>query len=436
MMPSMSGYLAMVTFANPPYANPGLINNPKFDAPRRQTLTTLFNLWRWQTGDPPPQLPPKEEPADENEICIFSQERALIRVSQGLMPMIGGSTTINFFPEGRPRLPVSGWCLLAILAMPLGTLNSSGKTFLTHCHNTRTLLELVRLNLHRNQTAFQMQGLVKRPNYKFPKTNLIRDLVDTGAYGYGRTSLTAYLFITGGQSPRIEIFHLPSTVLDFIGVASNLYPHAWQEVVGRAWEIQKAAKDQLGIIEYTERNFFYEDLFTLPQDAPRFLRRYLLRFKRRGKENKSDPRFQYSFVREREVISWGLIGLFLERVMSMDKARIETIKHLGDRLAEYIQKVDSRFYKRLYLARNDYHLRRELLIAANDAKGKHYETLLPYEEFIQVFFIDDGDTAQPDWYLARDLLLVRIIEQLSNDWIQQHGEDLEAVTAAQNEEQV
>jgi CRISPR-associated protein Cst1 len=435
MAPTMAGYLAMVTFANPSYANPGLINNPKFDAQRRHTLTTLLNLWQWQSGKPRPEVPSKEVPADEGERCIFSQEPALIRVSQGLMPMIGGGSAINFFPEGRPRLPVSGWCLLALLAMPLGTLNSSGKTFLVHCHNSETSLELVRLNLNRNRDAFQMQGLVKRPNYKFPKTSLIRDLVDTGAHTHRNTSITAYLFITGGQNPRIEIFHLPSSVLNFMSLATKLYPHAWQEVVARAWESQKPTNREEGIIEYAERNFFYEDLFNLPREARRFLRRYLLRYRRSGKENKTDPRFQYSFIKEREVISWGLIGLFLERVMDMDKARIEAVKQLGDRLATYIQTVDARFYKRLYIARNDYQMRRELLIAANNAKGKHYETLLPYEEFITVFFSDDGDTAQPDWYLARDLLMIRIIEQLSIDWIQEHDQDLQDVAAAESETQ-
>jgi CRISPR-associated protein Cst1 len=428
----------MVTFANPSYANPGLINKPKFDTSRRETLTKLFNLWQWQPGSTRPALPAKEEPADEGDLCVFSQEQAVIRVSQGLMPMIGGSSAMNFFPEGRPRLPLSGWCLLAMLAMPLGTLNSSGKTFLVHAHlqpgKPNALLNLVRLNLNRNRDAFQTQGLAKRPNYKFPKTNLIQDLIATGTHASHNLSLTAYLFITGGQSPSIEIFYLPSIVLSFMSVAAK-YRKAWDEVVGRAWEMQKPKKTEDGLIEYTERNYFYEDLFTLPHDARRFLRQYLLRYRRKGKENKLDPRFQYSFIREREVISWHLIDLFLERIMGMDKTRIEAIKQLGDRLATYIQEVDGRFYKRLYLARNDHQMRRELIIAANSAKGSYSKTLLPFDELIQVFFIDDGDTARPDWYLARDLLMVRIIEQLSNEWLQQHGEELKDITPAEIENQ-
>ena len=112
----------------------------------------------------------------------------------------------------------------------------------------------------------------------------------------------------------------------------------------------------------------------------------------------------------------------------MDKERIEAIKQLGDRLADYIQQVDERLYARLYMARNDYALRLELIKAANTAKkGTTAETLLPYDEFISVFFVDEGEFAHPDWYLARDLLMIRIIERLSDEWISENIEAVEQV---------
>lgn len=429
---ALLGYLLFVVFPN--IVNPAVLANPKFEDQRRKIIYELFDVWQWQPGK---TLPEKEEAALPDEYCVFSGDKAVLRVSQNVIPMIGGASVINFFPEGRPKLPIASWCVLALLAMPLGTLNASGKTFLVHSYDMQVLEKLVALNLERNRQAFLIESLEKRPNYKFPKTHLIQDLVAAEGETNIQTSIAGYLFVSGGQSPRIDIFHLSSAVINFISVAAKLAPNAWYETVNRAWQLQKGKTTEASDTapEYTERNYFYEDLFNLPHDAVRFLKMYLLRQRRRGKVDKSDPRFGYSFLQEREVISWQLINLFLEKVMDMDKTRIEAIRQLADRLATYIQKVDSRFYKKLYFARNDYAMRREMLLAANAAKGQYHETLLPYDEFIEVFFIDEGDTRKPDWYLARDLLLIRIIEQLSNDWIEKHQADFAEIEEKTQQEE-
>jgi CRISPR-associated protein Cst1 len=280
-------------------------------------------------------------------------------------------------------------------------------------------------NLRRNKRSFQISGLEKLPNYKFAKTHLMADLVAAQSHRAVNAPLTAYLFTSSGQKSEIDIFHLPSSVISFISAARRLYPSAWLEVVERAKVLQadKEEVEEPGKPVYQERNFFYEDLFELPHRAAYFLRRYLMRLPIRGKptgKQKIDPRYSYSFVTERRAISWGLTVLFLEKVMRMDKERIESIRKMGDGLAEYIQKTDRRLFKQLFTARNDYHMRLALLKAANNAQN----TLLKWDEFINVFFVDEGDTLRPDWYLARDLLMLRIIEQLhQEDWIE-HNVDL------------
>ncbi len=220
-------------------------------------------------------------------------------------------------------------------------------------------------------------------------------------------------------------------VVSFISIAQKKYERAWAEIVRRAWRLEKSSKKEDEAtdkkqIEYVEMNYFYEDLFDLPANAPTFLRRYLLRQAPKNKYDKQDPRHTYSALREREVISWDFIGLFLEKVMHMDKARLDAIKQFGDRLARYIQDHDGRVYGKLYMARGDYEFRQELIRVANAAKEKTSETLMPYDEFLTVFFIEDetGYGVRPDWNLAKDLLLIRIIEQLSNDWIESHRNEL------------
>lgn len=428
MNPAMAGYLSYVVFANARFANPAQIKDEKYDSPRRAALQALFSLWKWQPGDP---LPDKEEPADPSDQCIFSGDPAVIRASRMLIPMTGSEDAINFVPEGRPRLPISGWCLLAILAMPLGTLNSEGKTFLVHSYDPDTQLELAASNLNRNRQTFQLQGLEKRPNHKFPKTHLLRDLLDAEKGLTNTASITAYLFTSSSQNSQIDIFHLPASILIFIKLARRLYPDAWRMVVQRAWALEDAnRKEKEGVIEDYSRNYFYEDLFELPERARYFLYRYLLRRPQRVKNKKQaqlDPRTNYSPMREREAISWGLITLFAMEVMNMDRTRIEKIKELGTRLAEYIQTIDSNFYRTLYLTRKPSQMRMMLIRAAHKAKSDRGEALLPIDDFVTVFFEFDGDVASEDWYLAFDLLLIRVIEELSNEWVGTNEDLLEEV---------
>jgi len=229
------------------------------------------------------------------------------------------------------------------------------------------------------------------------------------------------------------MYTLESRAIAFIAQAQRKQPDAWNQVIARAWHLDvdpdaeptvNAKGEQL----YERRNYFYEDLFDLPRNAHGFLRRYLLRRPRWGKpsgKQKQDPRFTYSPQREREMISWGLTELYMEVIMDIGKERVQAIRDLGDRLAEYIQRYDARLYQRMYVLRKPHALRRVLLQADNAAKSRGLGALLPYDEFMQVFFYEDEHVMREDWYLAQDLLMIRIIEQLTPDWVSDNADLLE-----------
>lgn len=420
---TLARYVGYVVFANIYFANPGLVTNEKYDAPRWEALLAYLNLYK-----PGAQLPENEDPPDEGERCIFSGDPAVIRASRSIIPLT--SVDINFAPEGRPKFPVAGWCVLALLAMPLGALNSNGKLWIVHTPEPVWMQKFAGLNLERNRRTLQQQSLEKLPNYKFARTRLMDDLVGTQAELPRNTPLTAYLFTSSGQKSELDIYHLPSSVVSFVREAKQRFGSVWDSIVARAWERPAPAKDEEGVIVYQDRNFFYEDVFDLPDRAASFLRRYLLREPRTGKatgKQKLDPRYGYSFAEEREVIHWGLTELFLEKVMNIDKERIASIKQLADRLADYIQNYDTRLFRRLFIqARNEYQIRLELLKAANAAQRNTDTPLVPYDEFIRVFFFDEGDAVRPDWFLARDLLMIRVVERLhESDWIERHPEAID-----------
>jgi CRISPR-associated protein Cst1 len=442
--PTMSNYLGTVVFANVGYANPGIVNDRKHDAARRTKLAALLELAKTPDADRAVALKLVSYPNPEDR-CIFSGESAVARVSRTIIPMTMSEDAFYFLPEGLPLLPVAGWCIFALLAMPLGALNVGGKMLIVHSSEPSITLGFAKEHLVRNQQNLQIQGLEKLPNYQFARTQLIAGLVHSQHHVAKSADITAYHFTSTAQSADVEIYQLPSNLVSFVRSAIAHHKDAWSEVVARAYAQfepgeEVKVKSQTGRrgpkqqIIYQERNFFYEDLFNLPHHASAFLRRYLLRVPARGKpkgDQKRDPRFTYSYRTERQAISWGLTELFLKRMMNMDKERIESIRKLGDGLALYIRHEDRRLFKQLFTARSDRHIILALLKAANNAKG----VLLPFHDLISAFFIDEGETLKPDWYLARDLLMVRIIEQLHSDeenenWIEQNADLLDEADKA------
>lgn len=406
--PAMSGFLGYVVFANARFANPAQLK-PEFDTKRTAILSELVNLWKPDAA--PTQY---EQHATEGETCVFSGDPATVRVSRMYIPMTTDETNINFVPEGVPLMPISGWCMLALMAMPLGGLASKGKMWITHSYDHNATLYFAKRNLARNRQDFQVEGLSKRPNYKFARSYLLRDLSEALSFSHIKTRypVTTYLFTSSGQKSDIEINHLSTSVLRFIQLAKREFPEPWQQITRRAEQLNTSPETDADKVVYTERNYFYEDLFNLPHDYLSFLRRYLLRIPLSGKPSgaaKNDPRYTYSHYGEANIISWGLTTLFLTEVLEMDKGRIEAIKVVADRVANYIQKEDERLFNTLFNARNEYEFRLALIKADKAAQPP----LFTLDEFVLAFFATtDQDALQLDWRLARDLMVVRIIEKL------------------------
>ena len=102
----------------------------------------------------------------------------------------------------------------------------------------------------------------------------------------------------------------------------------------------------------------------------------------------------------------------------MDAERIRSIRDLGDQLANYIStQNDRRFFQEFYRQKH-YEYFRTALIKANLAHVKRGNPpFITLDPFIDVF--EEGDElARRDWKLARDLVLIRVIEQLhENGWL-------------------
>jgi CRISPR-associated protein Cst1 len=424
----------------------------------------------------------KDDPT--NEVCVFTGEPAtgewlsakelddkqkLIyprgRAFRHNVPMLIGEDVINFHPGGDAGLPISGKALLCIQAFPMGCAKVGGKLLGVHSDNPMITLRFARKFLQANLAQVEVargSGESKLPEAgSSPKTMLIETLLDIederiqAQEEQQPYSATAYHLSNSGQSnpldarnPPLEMYEMPLEMIDFLGsVSSAAYASAWRAIRQRGWVLPKAKKKTKktesvdGQAEAPpHRSLLYEDLFNLPQDAPRFIRRYLLRVPQRNTFDE-DPRRRYSIRDEASLISWRITQLFLEKVVHMTEQRIQTIREMADRLADYIKtENDKPFFAKFYSA-TYYDQLRKILIRASDALMKRGQPpLVGYADYIAVFeepeYDRDEKKLRTSWSLARDLMLIRMIERLYElKWLQANLDAIPDETAQDDDKE-
>jgi len=392
------------------------------------------------------------------EQCVFTgQPVSAVAFSDSLppgrafrqhIPLITGEGVINFHPWGDAGLPVSGDAAFFIQAFPLGCAKCGGKLLAVHSDNPDLIYDFAAGFLEYNRQAMslaQQSGSTKMPEAKSSaKTLLIETLLrieqrrQEEAGDRRPFSVTAYHLTNSGQSnplddrnPPLEIYHLPLELTEFLFyLASPGYRLEWNAIAARAWRLAKSSKKskQPGSGDKEDRrpqkNFLYEDLFQLPDNAARFVRQYFLRIPTRGNPA-DDPCSTYSLRDEASLVSWKVAELFLWKVMNVDKDRIQQIRDLADQLAAYISmENDSRFFTAFFREQKYEYFRNNLIKVnlANVKKGN--PPLIKLEPYIEIFE-EGSDLARPDWKLARDLVLIRMIEQLyDHGWLGKNVEIL------------
>lgn len=375
------------------------------------------------------------------ETCVYTGEPAVDiafdvkdklppgRAFRQHVPLTLGEDVINFHPNGDAGLPISGKAMLAIQAFPLGCAKCGGRLLAVHSDNESLTLYFARTFLRENRKFIQLAqaaGSNKMPEPHFSHRTLLIDTLlnademQKDAMDVSEPfSLTVYHLSNSGQGPSLDIYYLPFEICDFLrDMKLALYRPDWQKIVNRAWEVPPKTKTKKREEFKPSRNWLYEDLFRLPDNAAHFVRTYFLRSALHNVRGKTDPRSEYSLSDEVGLVSWKITSRFLRRIMHMDAERIRSIRDLGDQLANYIStQNDRRFFQEFYRQKH-YEYFRTALIKANLAHVKRGNPpFITLDPFIDVF--EEGDElARRDWKLARDLVLIRVIEQLhENGWL-------------------
>lgn len=419
----LTGYLVCV-FPNSAYVNP----TAGADKKRAFLETHLYGF--------------REVPAPGAPSCGLCGRPAALRGFRQHVPLLTGEGTLNFFPNGQPGLPLCSGCMISIAALPLGALRCAGRALIVHADDPELTTRIATGNVLNNLQYLQLKNLAdddKFPDAKQARTRLIDRLREwagqqnkedrRAASGRRRpTSLTAYHLTNSGQGPDLDIYHLPSPVLAFlIEAEAPQYCGAWSAIIQAAWRLDEPDKT----VETARRNYLYEDLFRLPEEWPQFIRRYFLRRAYKA-ARKEDPRSSYSPTQELERISWPLTELFLKEVTGMDRHRVETIRAFGDRLAAYINANPS-FWNDFNLAKTYRGLSARLIRANREEQKAGRQPLFGFDEFITIFEYGE-DQPRSDWWLARDLTLIRVVEQLhQREFFQKHPEAQNVPSAAERE---
>ncbi|MCX7859920.1 MAG: type I-B CRISPR-associated protein Cas8b1/Cst1 [Chloroflexus sp.] len=407
---------------------PGLSPDKQAEARQKRQFWAERHLRQWAQA------------ATALETCLFTGLPAAAqelsgklqpgRVGRAQMPLLQGDDSINFFINGEPGLPMAPEAILALQAMPLGCAKVGGGLLAVHSDDEQLTIDFAARFLQRNLSDVakaQAAGEEKLPGSpRSLKTLLLETLaeimtrqVQEEARRERRPTVTAYYF-NNGQSPSLDLYHLPLQITGFLlAVHTPAYRAIWNELVARSWQRAAAPAKRGKAAEPSEPrfNYLYEDLFTLPEQAARFVRIYFLRIPEPRRPD-DDPRRDYSPRREADLVSWPLVELFAQEVMLMTDDRVAKLKELGDKLADYTRyQGGKRFFRQFFtVQRSDHFL--TLLNKTNIDYTRYKrgtETLFDLDSFLTLF-MEGEEVLRSDWRLMRDLVLIRMVEQL-RDWI-------------------
>lgn len=370
--------------------------------------------------------------------AVFPELQAQQRVSRDLMPMLMGRGSMNFYPEGRSGLPLSGQAITALHGLSLAAPLVSGRMLVTEADDRALLLSIVE---NWQQTILSRVSISvlsgQRPlKLAAPRTRLVevmREIMSKQPRVNKSTDITyqggvnIYHLSNDGKSPNAHVYRLQHRVIAFMELSRQNFPVTWQALLRIFDHPGKNDNDPV----WGKLNSLDEALFSLPDEAASFLRRYLMPpFSQALREAKAEAKKGKSSKKtNRNVPSpiplaglWGITELFLMEVVGMERARVEAIEALGQRLGKWIvTENDKRLFRELYEARGAGPLRRVLLKAMlekskEDARSgtEDRDLITTKDEYLRIF-TEAEEVTRADFTLARDLLKMRVIQYLHDE---------------------
>ncbi|MBI4330808.1 MAG: type I-B CRISPR-associated protein Cas8b1/Cst1 [Chloroflexi bacterium] len=420
--PAVSGYLTVLFTAN--YINPSWTAANKHGH--------VANILRSFKVIPDSALPPCSYCGRPSIHVPYIDAARGSRAYRDLVPMLSGERIANFFPDGDRGLSLCALCVVALQALAIGAPMCEGRALIIFSDSPELMMGIVNAWLPEQRKRIQLSQATGEKPAKLarPRSRLIEKMEELQEQRAQQGRLTMYLLSNSGQGPSVEIHELPATITSFTARAkAQKYREAWKDLVQRAWE--RPSKDASFEDDRPRlRNYLYEDLFSLPDQAGRFIRVHFLRKARQlraSKQAETNPAALFGGWRDAQSVSWNLTELFAKEVIAMEKQRIDSIKQLGDRLAEEIVATNDRnLWWSTYAAQGYPGIRNALIRQSRKSIADGRQPVISFDHFLTVF--EEGEElARVDWRLAWDLVLIRLIEQLhAKKWFEQNKKVLES----------
>jgi len=364
------------------------------------------------------QLVDEITPLGNSGSCISCGRRNMLqRSGKDRIPLTGSKRMVNYFSFGADGADYCPACALAVQFTPL-VFYACVNLLLVHSNSEKIMkiwsqkaIKNVRKQISSgNYTGCFDEGYKNQKNALFHIIELIQKLKERPDLKKNNLSINFYYFTNYIQNPDLEIYHIPAPVFNFLYDANDIGNYEnWMRIVRKGYRYVNWEKVKEENEYKNNPNTVYDNLLI----------------------GKSIIGFFIDRKNKEAIGGWDLLGHYLEEVRNMDEKRIETIKKVGDELAEYIKDSDDiKTLKKLETA-NNYRNYRNLLriIIKKRIENGAENPLFSFDDYVNHLFPEGNLT----WRETQDLILFRIYEVL-HDWIIQQGISEKLIIEEEEEE--
>lgn len=364
---------------------------------------------------------------------VCGKEQKLRPLSRSGYPLSGSGKFVNYHHSFSDGILACKECTLSLFFLPLAVMYIGGKLALLHIQNIEQALFWQAQTIEKilyEIAAGHSQGIYKS-KYSNPQNALFyfaHDLIKfiKNHEDENTQFIRFYHFTNFGASVDCDIFELPNSVFRFFFRITHIQQNGrelfveWKNLTRSFFKIKAAKYDEMKQSWVNEKNdtpINDEDVL----NSKNVIYNYLYNKK-------------YSHVltiMKKKKVSFELVKIYVLEVLDMKKERVERIKVIADKLVEFMVVMNDfkKILRSIEGAGRAAELRRVLIqLLKHSMKFENTELLFTTDDFILNLFPDN----EP-WSYTRDLLLVRIYEQLHLRQINFDGNDQEEMAIVLDE---